>query len=335
MLAQAPNLHLSQEEKIHLLLLLATKKRHNLSYSASEDIMELCGILSTDKTNFIPTRHQMKQAIEMYSNMSLSEHHVCPGCGTYVGIVSSPTVECDKCKGEFSTDSNKKNGNMFLYISLTDQIKSVLKHCHNDIVDPKQRKKICQYNFEDIYDGKVYKESVESDCLTINCFVDGLQVSTTSKRSDWPVLGSINELPLHLRRKYILMASLWLGLKKPNCQEYLKPFTEECDVLRRNGLAVRIAFMYESFNHDIKNFVKSSNGIAQQICKGMQLRVALKNLEDDVKDLMTAEQSNYYKKMTSELYHSSTYSRVTRQNNSVVLLDIDKVFCIEYFIVAR
>lgn len=65
---------------------------------------------------------------------------------------------------------------MFLYISLADQLKSILKHCFNDIVNPKQRKKICEFNLEDIYDGKVYKQSVESGCLTMNCFVDGLQV---------------------------------------------------------------------------------------------------------------------------------------------------------------
>lgn len=97
LLAQAPTLHFSREKRINLLLLLATKKRHNLSYSASEDMMELAGLLSSDSTDFLPSRHVMKQAIEMYSSMTLTQHHVCPVCGTYVGIVTTSSCKCPKC----------------------------------------------------------------------------------------------------------------------------------------------------------------------------------------------------------------------------------------------
>ncbi|KAK3926379.1 F-actin-capping protein subunit alpha [Frankliniella fusca] len=237
LLAVAPDLHLTVEQKIDLLLLLATKKRHNLTFSASEDIMELAGILSSDKT-FFSSRYFMKRVIEKYSSVSMTEYQVCPQCGKYLGLVESDG-KCDRCQNEFSTESNKKSGHMFLYLSLCDQIKSVVKHCYDDLLlDSQTRQKINRFNYEDIYDGKVYKNSVESNVLTMNCFVDGLQVSSTSKRSAWPVLLCINELPLHLRRKYILMSRLWLGLKKPNCQEYLKPFIEECNFLFRNGITV-------------------------------------------------------------------------------------------------
>lgn len=55
--------------------LLATKRRHNLSYSGAEDIMELAGVLAGDDKPFLPTRHLMKLAIQMYS-CALTEHHV-------------------------------------------------------------------------------------------------------------------------------------------------------------------------------------------------------------------------------------------------------------------
>lgn len=63
---------------------------------------------------------------------------------------------------------------------------------------------------------------------------------STSKNSAWPVLVSINELPLHLRRKHILMASVWLGKKKPVMNEYLKPFVRECIQLERDGISFKI-----------------------------------------------------------------------------------------------
>ncbi|KAK3922084.1 Tryptophanase [Frankliniella fusca] len=41
------------------------------------------------------------------------------------------------------------------------------------------------------------------------------------------------------------------------------------------------AFVYESFNGEIKNTVKSSNVIPQQICKLIQLKVALRTMKND------------------------------------------------------
>ncbi|KAK3923587.1 Snake venom metalloproteinase BpirMP [Frankliniella fusca] len=57
------------------------------------------------------------------------------------------------------------------------------------------------------------------------------------------------------------------------------------------------AFVFESFNHDIKQFVKSSNGVALQICQGVQLKVALKNLEECVKNDMTSSQKDFLQKL--------------------------------------
>jgi hypothetical protein len=58
------------------------------------------------------------------------------------------------------------------------------------------------------------------------------------------------------------------------------------------------AFIYDSFNNEIKNCVKSSNGVALQICKEMQLKVALKRLEEDLSDYLTASQKLFLKKMS-------------------------------------
>ncbi|KAK3913486.1 UPF0234 protein [Frankliniella fusca] len=78
-----------------------------------------------------------------------------------------------------------------------------------------------------------------SDTITVNFFIDGLQVATTSKQSAWPVLLTVNELPLVLRRKHVLMTSLWLSMKKPLCTEYLKPFVAEMRELARTGVTFR------------------------------------------------------------------------------------------------
>lgn len=169
-------LNLTTQEKIKLLMLLATKKRHNLTYSAAENIMKLAGVVSGEFTPFNPSKHQMKRVIELFSS-SLSEHHICQNCQKYIGIVDN-AFTCSACGFESDADSNKKKGNVFLYLSLKDQFKALFECCvsDEDLVQPDKREKINKYNFEDIFDGKIYKSSVPAGFLSFCFFVDGVQV---------------------------------------------------------------------------------------------------------------------------------------------------------------
>ncbi|KAK3928060.1 Tagatose-6-phosphate kinase [Frankliniella fusca] len=234
-LTEASDLFLSISQRIHILLLLATMKRHNLTYSAAEDIMSLAGVLTQCEV-FLPPRHLIKRTIEAYS-CGITEHHICPACNKYNGVKSSETFKCEYCNETVSTQDNKKQGNMFLYLSMKEQLEELLKYHYDDILKPQERKKIDPCNYEDIYDGNYYKKNISANTLTVNFFVDGLQIATTSKKSAWPVLACLNELPLPLRRKHIFLVALWLSLKKPNCNEYLKPFVKECAHLEENGLS--------------------------------------------------------------------------------------------------
>lgn len=169
--------NMSLKEKVQLLLLLATKKRHNLTYKACETFMEFAGVLADEENPFHPSRHIMKRAIEKYS-YSVTVHHLCPGCGLYYGTVASETFQCRECGKEITVKENKKKGNYFYYLSIHDQIKLLLETClsEGDFIKPLNREKIHQYNYEDIYDGSRYKANVGPEELSINFFVDGVQV---------------------------------------------------------------------------------------------------------------------------------------------------------------
>ena len=152
---------------------------------------------------------------------------------------------------------------MFLYLSLYDQFKALIENCvsDGDFIDPLNRKKINLHNYEDIFDGKLYKAIFESGCLTYNFFVDGVQISTTSKNSAWPVLLSVNELVLPLRRKHIIMASIWLSKKKPVCNQYLIPFVKESKELATRGVSVSVGGVIRTIH--IKPVVCISDSIAR------------------------------------------------------------------------
>lgn len=161
-------------EKIKVLLLLATKYRHKLTYPAAECIMRLSGVLAKENL-FTPTKYTLKTAISLYSS-ALSEHHVCPHCGLYIGVFVE-TIECNNCHREIDAKTNKKRGNVFLYLSVAEQIKSLLMNgLASEVIQPQQRNKIKTGNYEDLPDGKMYKKLVAANCLSFNFFIDGLRV---------------------------------------------------------------------------------------------------------------------------------------------------------------
>ncbi|KAE8740335.1 hypothetical protein FOCC_FOCC014162 [Frankliniella occidentalis] len=150
------------------------------------------------------------------------------------------------------------------------------------------------------------------------------------------------------------------------------------------------AFLFESFNGELKDSVKSSNGVAHQITKHMQLRIALQNMRADLESHMSDPEKEYLTTMMSsskgfaephlvlgpvallgepkritlseehrhalvrsdvafdrseeyslyeraivncELFQSCNYKRVRRQDNSVVLLESNKILQIQSFLV--
>ncbi|KAE8746832.1 hypothetical protein FOCC_FOCC006470, partial [Frankliniella occidentalis] len=195
---ETSGVNLSIEEKIRITMLLAISKRHNLSYSAAEDVMELANILG----------------------------------------------------------------------------KALVKSYFDKIVDPSKRQKIHECNLEDIYDGFIYTR-MSNGGLTISFFVDGLQivccrhcltflqVASTSKRAAWPILCCVNELPLSIRRKSVMMASLWFSSKKPNCNEYMKPFVAECLLLEEKGIT------FKNKGNVINMEVKVLIGISDTVARPM------------------------------------------------------------------
>ncbi|KAK3918509.1 NCK-interacting protein with SH3 domain [Frankliniella fusca] len=234
---QAAGLHFTVKDKIKLLLLLATKKKHRLSYSAAECIMSFAGVLS-DEVTFFPTKHNMKAAIEQYSE-ALSVHRVCSNCESYIGPIETETIACNNCDEVIRAQKKKEEGNIFLYLPIEGQLKALLNSGVSEkLVKPEDRKRATHGGYEDIYDGKQYLKVVPNGCLSFNFF--GKIVASTSKKSAWPVLVVVNELPMYLRRKHVLMACIWLGDKKPKMSEYLKPFVLECNSLSENGICIKV-----------------------------------------------------------------------------------------------
>ncbi|KAK3919975.1 Chaperone protein DnaJ [Frankliniella fusca] len=228
--------NIPKSKLVPVLLLLKTKLRHGLTYSATITLINLIQILCKNIDLSICTKYHLQNFVKLYSG-SFSIHQLCPGCKSYLGVIVND-ASCRKCHEE--VQSGKDLGSSFVYLSLKEQIKNLLENqiiTEDDLDYCNFRKKENEIALEDIFDGSLYsKVSDNGNYKTFNFFIDGLQVTSSSKKSAWPVLCTLNNLSPVKRRNHILMASLWLGKDKPVCNEYLRPFVQECIELSTGGV---------------------------------------------------------------------------------------------------
>lgn len=112
-----------------------------------------------------------------------------------------------------------------------------------------QRNKKCGDNYEDIYDGQVYKQLSEPgnhlsyrNNISFSWNTDGVSLYKSSKFQIWPFYLSINKLPYiyRTRKENLLLAGLWFGPKKPRPQIFLKNISDELNELENDGINIHV-----------------------------------------------------------------------------------------------
>lgn len=224
-----------------MLCTLAFAVRHNLSGAAIADLLQLISIQLPKSNNMMKTLYFFKK---YFSNLQapVKLHYYCSEC--YSQLADDKT----KCVNAANHKSKKIKVSFFLEIELEHQIKALFKRKNfsEDIFHRFQREKSgC---IDDIYDGQLYKEFVESGFLseenkfnisfTLN--TDGVPVFKSSKTSMWPVFFAVNELPIKMRFKknHMLLGGIWFG-GKPLHNLMLEPFLNTFRTLKR-GIQVEL-----------------------------------------------------------------------------------------------
>lgn len=117
-------------------------------------------------------------------------------------------VKCPVCDQDTSKAHAQKD-QCFLYLPLKYHIKKLL--------DDHQLGEHLKHRFEkdayikDIHDGHLYKKlsrlaSPDNISLTFNC--DGVPVHKSNTKSLWPILCTVNELPIQLHARHIMLCGL-------------------------------------------------------------------------------------------------------------------------------
>ncbi|XP_058828764.1 uncharacterized protein LOC131688491 [Topomyia yanbarensis] len=128
----------------------------------------------------------------------------------------------------------------FVTFDFASQLKSSLLQHWSIVQDYKKRCKD-DIHIEDVLHGNVLRTidgySTNDVSLTFN--TDGVAIfNSNAKKSLWPIIVTINELPPNLRysRKNVLIAGLWLSNSEPDLDIFMRPFFEQLRRLAKEGL---------------------------------------------------------------------------------------------------
>ncbi|XP_025836088.1 uncharacterized protein LOC112906353 [Agrilus planipennis] len=230
----------SMDVLIQTLLVIASKLRHNLTYAATESMMNVIEALSESPTTH-NSKYYFKKIMSRFSQL-MSIHHLCCHCGHYIGahaeIVrnAEELFNCTECHKTISTTVDTASGDIFIYMNLKDQLRDILELSRDGDLYYDSRQKINNHAIEDIFDGSSYKKNNSQNMISINFSLDGASIFEHSDFSIYPLLCTLNELSPRQRGQNIMLVALWFGRGKPkSMNNFLKPFINETIDLYNNG----------------------------------------------------------------------------------------------------
>ena len=180
---------------ITMVLILAFAVRHKLTNEAISDLLYLINKICPQPNNVCKTLYNFRK----YFSYLLTPVNFCYYCINCFGLVNSLADNvCLTCGKTFTTI---KELSYFLHFSISDQIKSLFarKNFFNNIQHRFLRTKFHECNYEDLYDGLLYKQHMASNgilaCknnISLTWNVDGLPLFKSSKYSLWPMYLVVN-----------------------------------------------------------------------------------------------------------------------------------------------
>ncbi len=148
----------------------------------------------------------------------------------------SPT-ECSRCKTPFIPGKN-----FFVEFDLEVILRDLMEKEH-------MFKYFCKENhssngdIHDVCDGTEYAK-LKSKGLFQSPFdfslimnTDGVPVFNSSNKQLWPVQFVVTELPIHLRKLFLIVGGVFFDSVKPNMQYFLKPFVKTLRKLATEGFS--------------------------------------------------------------------------------------------------
>lgn len=208
-LYQGANISTSQS----YIAIMAYALRHSLSKTALQDLLKLINI-HLPESNLPDTIYTFSKNFGNCSN-DINFHIYCKECTSYLGLEDEHT--CSLCKIDVTKQEAIKDGNYFVCMSLTGQLKDLM-----------ERPSLSQ-NF-------LNKDDSPKEYVSLLWNTDGMPAFQSGTGSVWPIQCMVKDLPIQIQAKNILLVGLWYGKTKPIFSTFLNPFIAECKKLYHHGV---------------------------------------------------------------------------------------------------
>lgn len=221
-------------------MILTLSLRFSLSGECLAHILELIEIHCPAGNLCKRTLFTFKNYFAEIGRKALVLHYFCEYC---MSELQTKDSVCERC-GEDTKVA------FFISIPLVQQLQRLfLKPGFIDkLLYRFNRVKKHPGNYEDIYDGSLYKEQMENGFLShvfnisLMWYSDGIQIFKSTKYAVWPLFFSINELCYKERtaKENTLLCGLWFGKSKPKPNLFLKPFRETFETFKTEGFRFNV-----------------------------------------------------------------------------------------------
>lgn len=175
---------------------------------------------------------------------------MCPTCKNYIGRYdrNRGLILCEVCNIQVNLKDPSYH-DFFITLDIEHELKNAIENnytYYEEVIS--QREAINHDKFEDIYDGKKYRQFVDSLAdnkkrayATTILNSDGSPVFKSSKFAIWPIQIIVNEIPLQERIAKPIIYFLWFGHDKPNMTYFLRSFVETMNDFCTNGVPCKIS----------------------------------------------------------------------------------------------
>ena len=253
--------------------------RHGLTTVALSGLLKLLNVIFEQEV-LSPSIHLFEKLFQ--GSFEMQFHFYCPSCFFYLRKssdfdnhnVESPNEGCDAiCK----LDEKLNDGHFFIYISVEEQLRSLLESTPHvwEWLKYRFNRQVDDESVSDIFDGCLYKEYAkggqilsQAQNVSISCNSDGSPVFKSTNNSLWPIQFRLNELPPSERftKWNTMVAGLWFGKTEPELTTFMVPFLKESKKLCEDGF-----IWTDPKNERITTEVVNLNGIFD-CCKAESAR---------------------------------------------------------------
>ena len=207
-----------------------------LTQTACDELLQLICVFLPSESLLPSTKYLLKKYF-MFKNDASATIYYCPHCSTAL----DKDLFCSTCNLLHEKHVLNKNHNFFLYLPLVPQLLNLLEaRGFGDklrLFSPlKSANGVC-----DISDGRKYNGFMDGiltknqNTISLTFNTDGVPLFKSSSFSIWPLQSFVNELPASKRKSNFLLSGLWFGNSKPSLSTFLKPFSDELQVLGTLG----------------------------------------------------------------------------------------------------